>query len=389
MVPIRYNIRSLTVRKRTSAAAVFGIALVVFVTASSMMLSEGVQRTMARSGHADNAIVLRKGSDAELNSGIEEPQVGLVLAVPGVKKDAQNNPMGVGEVVVVTSLEKIGTNGGISNVQVRGVPDNAYAFRPEVKIISGRQFKPGTDECIIGRGIQGRFVGMTENGKFEIKKNRNLQVVGVFEAEGSSYESEVWADRDVVRTSFGREGIVSSISVRLESPTKFDGFETVIESDKQLGLEALREPEYFEKQSSGLATFVSVVGAVIAVFFSMGAMIGAMITMFAQVSNRSREIGTLRAIGFSRGAILFAFLLESTVLALLGGVVGTVASLGMGFVKFSMVNFASFSEIVFSFDPTPQIIITAVVFAAGMGIIGGFFPAVRAAQVSPVRAMRG
>jgi len=391
MIPIRYNIRSLTVRKRTTAAAVFGIALVVCVMAIALMLSEGIQRTLGKSGFPENAIVLRKGSDTELTSGIQETQVGLVLAAPGVQKNAQGIPIGVGEVIVVSSLPKKGEalDGSISNVQMRGVPDNVLEFRPMVKIIAGRMFKPGTDEVIVGVSIRGRFEGLDLDESFPVKKARSLKVVGVFEASGASFESEVWADKDTIRTSFGRESMVSSVSVKLESPSKFDAFEAVVEQDKQLGLEAQREEVYFEKQSEASAAFLTGLGMMISFFFSIAAMIGAMITMYAQVSNRSREIGTLRAIGFSKPAILFSFLMESTVLAIAGGVLGALASIPMVFVKFSMMNFVSFSEIVFSFTPTPQILMTAVFFAAGMGLVGGFFPAIRASRVSPIKAMRG
>ena len=387
MVPIRYNIRSLAVRKATTLATALGIALVVFVLASAMMLAGGIRKTLASSGRSDNAIVLRKGSDAELSSVIEDPSVNLILAQPGVKKEG-TAPIGVGEVIVVAALEKIGAV-GISNVQIRGVPESAMKFRPDMKIVDGVLPHPGSDEVMIGQRIRGRFKGTDLGQSFDLRKNRPVKVVAVFEDGGSSYESEVWVDRDVLRSSFGREGIVSSVRVRLESPAAFDGFRAAVEQDKQLGFQAMRETEYFEKQSEGAAMLIGGLGTAVSIFFSIGAMIGAMITMYGAVSNRQREIGTLRALGFSRSSILFSFLIESVILALLGGAVGAIASLAMGTVKFSMMNFASWSEIVFSFDPTARIIATALGFAAGMGLLGGFFPAVRAARTSPITAMRG
>lgn len=388
MIPIQYNLRSLTVRKRTSVAAALGIGLVVFVFASALMLSDGIKRTLGKSGSADTAILLRKGSGAELESVIEEDKVGLVLAAPGVRKLPSGQAEGVGELIVVAAMEKLGVEGAVSNVQLRGVPEHVLQFRPSVKVVEGRAPQPGADEALVGARIRGRFKGLELGQSFEIKKNRNVKVVGVIEDDGSSYESEVWTDIEVVRTSFGRQGMVSSIRVRLESAAKFDGFEAVIEQDKQLSLEARREPDYYERQSADTTVFITAVGVVVSVFFSLGAMIGAMITMYAAVSNRQREIGTLRALGFSRGAILFSFLIEAVILALAGGILGTAASLGMGFVKFSMMNFASWSEIVFSFSPTPNILISALVFAGGMGLLGGFFPAVRAARMSPLAALR-
>jgi putative ABC transport system permease protein len=277
----------------------------------------------------------------------------------------------------------------VTNVAIRGVPDDVMAFRPEVHIVAGRAPKAGTDEAIVGSRIRGRIKGVELDQSFDIKKNRPVKVVGVFEAGGSSYESEVWVDRDLLADAYGRKGVVSSVRVRLDSPNKFDAFRAGVENDKRLGLQALRETAFYEKQSEGASLFVGALGTVVSIFFAIGAMIGATITMYAAVANRQREIGTLRALGFSRRSILVSFLFEAIVLAVIGGAIGAVASLAMSFVRFSMVNMASWSEIVFSFDPTPEVIATALLFACGMGIIGGFFPAVRAARTSPRKAIRG
>jgi len=388
MVPIAYNLRNLTVRKTTTFATAGGLALVVFVFASVMMLANGIKKTLGRSASNDVAVVIRKGSDAELSSGIEDPNVGIVTSAKEVAHADNGAPLGVGEVVVVILLDKLGTD-GFTNVQVRGMPDGGLAFRREVKIIAGRAAQPGTDEVMVGKAIRGRFKGVDIGQSFELRKNRPVNVVGVFDDGGSAQESEVWADLNVVRTAFGREGVVSSVRVRLESPSKLDSFKTAIESNRQLDLEVFRESAFMEKQSEGMSIFVKALGYVIAVFFSIGAMIGAMITMHASIANRQREIGTLRALGFSKLSILFAFLLESIALALIGGLLGTAASLLMGMVKFSTMNFATWSEIVFSFEATPAILVKSLVLAAVMGLLGGFFPALRAARMSPVLAMRG
>lgn len=388
MIPVSYNARSLLVRKTTTVATALGIALVVFVLATALMLSAGIKRTMGSSGKPDHAIVLRQGSDAELASGLETKTVGLVLSAPGVKKDNSGKPLGVGEVVVVIAVNKLGNEGHVSNVQVRGVPDGAMKVRPEVRIVEGRPARPGTDEVIVGSGVRGRYKGIDLGSQFELKKNRPVTVVGVFEAGGSSFESEIWADLDTLRTSFGREGYVSSISVALENPAQFDAFRAGVENDKQLGLEAMRESAYYEKQSEGTYVFIMALGIVIALFFSIGAMIGASITMYAAVSQRKREIGTLQALGFSRLSILVSFLLESCMLALSGGALGAVAASLMSQVKFSMMNFATWQEITFSFDPEPSILVLAILVGGIMGIIGGFFPAIQAARTSPIEAMR-
>ncbi|WP_437524645.1 ABC transporter permease [Sorangium sp. So ce726] len=388
MIPVAYNVRNLVVRKTTTLATASGLGLVVFVFASVLMLANSVERTLGRTARDDVAIVMRKGSDAEMVSSIEEQQIGVILASAEVAKRQDGKPDGVGEVIAVILLEKLGTD-GISNVQVRGVPDDVLAFRSQVKIIEGRPAQPGTDEVIVGKAIKGRFKGLSLGESFELRKNRPVKVVGVFEDGGSSSESEIWADLHTTRSAFGREGGVSAVRARLASASKFDAFEASIEQNRTLGLEVMRESVYYEKQSEGTSMFIKVMGVLIAVFFSIGAMIGAMITMHSSIANRQREIGTLRALGFSRFSILVSFLIESVLLALAGGALGVLAALGMRFVRFSTVNFASWSEVVFTFEPTPGILLTSVAIAAVMGLLGGFFPALRAARISPIQAMRG
>jgi putative ABC transport system permease protein len=387
MIPIKYNYRNLVVRKTTTIAAAFGLALVVFVFAAAQMLGNGIKKTLGRSASPESAIVLRKGSSAEMESGIEENQVNLVLA-QAAQVGASKKPPGVGEVLVVILMDKLGTT-GVSNVTVRGVTEDVFDFRTTAKIVEGRAPKPGSDEVVVGSGIRGRFKGLELGQSFDIKKNRPVKVVGVFDDDGSSFESEVWADIHAVRAAFGREGYVSSIRVRLDAASKFDAFKALVEQDRQLGLAVQREGDYYAKQSEMTSDFLTIMGTMIAVLFSIGAMIGATITMNAQVANRQREIGTLRALGFSRRSILTSFLLESLVLAFLGGGVGALCALGLKFVKITMLNAGTWSEIVFSFEPTPEILVRAMVLAGFMGVVGGFLPAIRAARVSPIEAMRG
>lgn len=387
MVPLSYNVRSLLVRRATTLATMGGIALVVFVLAATLMLTSGIEKTMQSSGSDDNAVVLRKGSDAELSSSIDAQTAKLVIDSPGIKKVA-SGPLAVGELVMVATLDKVDGDGQASNLLIRGVPDNVMAFRPEVRIVAGRPAQPGTDDVIIGQRIRGRFKGVDLGGQFEIKKNRSVKVVGVFEAGGSSFESELWADIETVRTSFGRDNLFSSVTVALTSVTAFDMFKAQVESDKRLGLEVMRESAYYEKQSEGTSIFIMALGIVISLFFAIGAMIGAMITMYGAVAQRRREIGTLRALGFSKMSILLSFLFESFILAILGGALGVLAALPMGFIEISMMNIATWSEVVFTFDPTPGIILTALIVGGMMGVLGGFFPAVRAAMLSPIDAMR-
>jgi putative ABC transport system permease protein len=388
MVPVSYNFRNLYVRRVTTIAAASGVALVVFVLAATLMLTEGLRRALSDSGQPDNAIVLRKGSDSEMPSSIDDPTVGLVKGAPGIAKSADGQPQVIAESVVVLFYD-LANGEGKSNAALRGVPADVLAFRPEVKIEQGKMASPGSDELVVGKKLVGRFKDMEIGKTVELRKGRLGKIVGIFGTDGSSYESEIWGDLDYVRGSFGRDGVVQSIRVKLTSDAAYEGFEAFVEQDKRLGLEALGEIEYYRKQSEGTSIFINALGAIIAVFFSIGAMIGASITMYGAVAHRRREIGVLRALGFSRLAIMSSFLFESVVLALLGGLIGAAASLALGLVKFSMMNFATFSEIVFQFQPTVEIIVQSLSFGAVMGVLGGFLPAVRAARTPPIEAMKG
>jgi putative ABC transport system permease protein len=389
LIPLSYNLRNLRVRKTTTAAAALGLALVVFVFATVRMLSNGIHKAMYQASDPSVAIVLRKGAEAEMESGIEQTKIPLIATTPGVIPFQNGRQEAVGELVAVVLLDKKGTDGGFANVQIRGTTEDALAFRPNVKLIEGRAPAPGTDEVMVGKAIIGRFKGLELGQTFEMRKNRPMKVVGVFADGGSAFESEVWGDVDRVRANFGRGAIVSSVRVRLDSPEKFDGFAAALTGNRQLDVTAMREEEFYTKQSRGTATFISVMGLMIAFFFSVGAMIGAMITMHATVAQRQREIGTLRALGFTRFQILVSFLVESIFLALIGGVLGAGASLLMSLETFSMINWATFSEMVFRFEPSGEIIAWAMIVAAAMGLLGGFWPAVRAARINPVQAMRG
>jgi putative ABC transport system permease protein len=388
MVPLAYNIRSLRERRRTTIATALGIALVVFVLSASMMLSRGIQAALGMSGRPDVVIVVRKGTDSEMGSTIPTENLAMILSGPGVRT-IEGRPAGVGEVIVVAAIQRIGAADQVSNVMLRGVPENVFAFRPEVRIVEGRLPRAGTDEVVIGKRIRGRFVGVDLGQEFEIKKNRSAKVVGVFEAGGSSHESEVWVDIDILRNAFGRAGMISSARVQLESPGKLAAFEEAIEHDKRLGLVAHPEAKFLEMQSEGTSIFITALGTVVAFFFSIGAIIGAMITMFAAVSQRRREVGVLRALGFSKLSILVSFLFEAIVLSVFGGTIGVVASIAMGAVEFSTMNFATWSEMVFKFTPTPAVLGTSLFFAVVMGVVGGFLPAFQASRISPIEAMRG
>lgn len=385
MVPITYNLRSLWVRKVTTIATAAGVALVVFVFGAALMLSAGVQKAMRISGRDDTVIVLRDGSAAELPSSFSADNINLIRDRPEVKQGEGNGA--VGEVVVVLTVD-VTDGSGISNVMLRGVPPESYKFRPEVKIVSGRMPTPGTNEAIVGKAIKGRFVGVAEGKEFDVRNNRPLKVVGTFSAAGSSYESEVWTDVDNLRNALGRPAVVSSARVRLNNQKDLQAFRSSLESDKRLGVDVLRETDYYEKQSEQTAGFLQGMGTMFAILLSLAAMIFATITMNGAVANRTKEIGTLRALGFSKLAILTSFLLEAIFLAFVGGAVGTALVMVMAMFTFSTMNFATFSEIVITFTATPQIVFNALFFSIIMGLVGGLFPAIRASRVSPIEAMR-
>lgn len=387
MIPIRYNIRSLVVRKRTTLAAALGIALVVWVFASAQMLSGSLTRTFGRNASENVAVVMRKGSTNELQSSIADNHANIAIA-HAEQLGSTAKPSGISEVFFVIILKRV-DGAGASNVPVRGVSQDTFAFRTTAKVVAGVAAKPGTDEVVIGKAIRGRLKGLDIGQTFQLTKSREVRVVGVFEDGGSAYESEVWADKDVVRQALGREGYVSTVRVRLDKRDSFEAYKRLIESDRQLGLTVMTEPKFFAKQSRSTSSVLGFVGNLVSFFFALGAMIGATITMNAQVAGRTKEIGTLRALGFSRFGILLSFILESIVLALAGGSIGALAALAMSAVKITMMNQGTWSLVVFGFEPTPDIVISALVMAVVMGFVGGFLPALRAARISPVAAMRG
>lgn len=383
-VPFQYNARSLLVRKVTTLATALGIALVVFVFAGALMLGD-ISRVLAAAGRSDTAIILRKGSDAELSSAIGNDYLGLFR---GPAQVSQSGGV-IGEIIVVVIDDHIDGSGS-SNVLVRGTPAEGIAFRPELKVISGRAPKPGTNEVMVGSGIAGRFKGLAIGQSIDLRRNRPLSVVGVFSAAGGAYESEVWGDLDYVRNALGREAVVSSARVRLNSPSDFDAYRQTIETDKRFSMKVMRESDYNEKQSQQTASFLKTLGVVVAILFSIAAMLGAAITMNGAVAHRTREIGTLRALGFSRRSILSSFLIEAIVLAGIGGILGSVLVLLLSlFVRFPVINFQTFSEIVISFHASPEVFAKTLIFSGVMGLIGGLIPAIRASRVSPIEAMRG
>jgi putative ABC transport system permease protein len=387
-IPFSYSSRSLWARRATTAATASGIALVVFVLSASQMLSSGMRSTLLRAGRDDKALVMQHDAYAEVDSRIRQGVLTAATGAPGVRHAASGEPLVTAESLVQLFVPRIDEPSRIASVQVRGVSDNVFSLRPEVRVVRGRAAQLGSDEAIIGSGIDRTYQGLTVGGHFNLKKDRDIQIVGVFAAAGSAYESELWTGLDVVRTSMGWEGYVSSVSALLESSSAFDAFASRLELDKSEGLGVARERAYYDKVSEGLSRSVQTLGDLVSIIFASGAMLGAAITMNAAIAQRRREIGVLRALGFTSGQVLWAFLLESTLLALAGAVLGAGLACLLSFASFSATNYGTGNEITFPFQPTPLILLRSILSGAVVGVLGGFFPAVKAARTSPVRAMR-
>jgi len=385
-IPLKYILRSSTSRRLTTVITMLGIALVVFVFTAVLMMAHGVQQTLRSTGSDENIIVLRKAAMSEIMSILDREAAGIVVNLPQIARFADGRPMSSREVVVIINLDKLGAD-GISNVTVRGVEEAAFQLRPQVQIVQGRMFRWGAREVIAGAGITNRFVG-TQIGETVKFGGDVWTVVGIFDANGSGFDSELWGDLNQIADAFKRSSL-STVTARLKNPDDLSQIAAAFESDNRLQyFAAKREKQFFEEQSEMMATFIRILGIFITVIFSTGATIGAMITMYGSVANRTVEIGTMRALGFYRRSILLAFLIESLVLSLGGGAVGLgLASLLQVF-TISTLNFGSFSELAFSFALSPRIIAQSLGFALMMGLLGGFLPSVRAARLDIIHALR-
>jgi putative ABC transport system permease protein len=384
-LPLSYVLRNLAARRLTTALTAGGMALVVYVFATVLMLAAGLERTLVATGSDDNVVVIRKGSQTEVQSGIDRRQAAIVESLPGIATGGDGARLVSKEPVVLISLPKR-DSGKPSNVVIRGVTPEGYALRPQVAIVDGRLPRPGTAEVIAGRSVASGFrgAGRDETVRFA---SRDWTVVGVFDAGRTGFDSEMWGDAEQMLQAFRRQGF-SSVIFKLADASRFDEIKGVIEADPRLTLEAKRETRFYADQSEALAKFITYLGTSISVIFSIGAIIGAMITMYASVAARTGEIGTLRALGFSRTAILTAFLVEALMLGLAGGIVGLTGASFMQAISISTMNFQTFAELAFSFALTPGIVVGSLGFALAMGFIGGFLPAARAARMKIVDALR-
>jgi putative ABC transport system permease protein len=385
LLPLSYIARNLWVRRVTTLLTAGGMGLVAYVFATVLMMGEGIRATLVATGQPDNVMVLRKGAGAEINSGIAREQASVIEALPGLATDGLGRPLVSKEPVVLITLPKRG-NGKPSNITVRGTSDTGLALRPQVHFVKGRMFRPGTSEIVAGHSVARGFVGagLGETLRFA---GRDWVVVGVFDASRSGFDSEIWGDAEQMMQAFRRSSY-SSVIFRLNDTAAFAKVRATLEDDPRLTLEAKPEVTFYAEQSEMLSTFIRLLGLSLSVIFSVGAIVGAMITMFATVASRVAEIGTLRALGFRRSAVLVSFLAESLLLSLVGGLMGLGAASFMQAVNISTVNFQTFSELAFQFRLTPMIALQTVVFALVMGLLGGFIPAWRAARLNIVDGLR-
>lgn len=384
-IPPSYIARNLWARRVTTGLTAAGLALVVFVFAAVLMLNEGLRATMVTTGEYDNVVMIRRSAETEVQSIVPRAQASVTISHPAVALARDGLPLASRETVVLIALDKR-ESGQRSNVLIRGVGQHAADLRPQVKLTAGRMFKPGSSEIIAGASVARRFVGAGLGERMRFGQ-REWTVVGLFDAGNSGFDSEVWGDVDQLMQAF-RRPVFSSVVLKLADSAQFPRFKRDIENDPRLTLEAKREQVFYSDQTRALSTFINILGLTLSVIFSIGAVIGATVTMYASVANRVTEIGTLRALGFQRRSILAAFLAESLLLGLVGGVAGLAFASSMQLVSFSTTNFQSFSELAFRFRLTPLIVAEALLFSLAMGFVGGFLPAVRAARLGIVEALR-
>jgi ABC-type lipoprotein release transport system permease subunit len=385
MIPFSYTMRNIIKHRVTSVLTIIGIALVVFVFCSSMMLTHGLKETLVASGTDGNVTIVRQASQTEVMSIIDYEQSRIVSSFPEIAQDTDGLPLLANEIYVLITLKE-SEAGREGNVVVRGVSTKSMKLRPMIHIVEGRMWENSGSEIIVGKSLTERFEQCRIGGQIRFGA-RNWTVVGVFDAGGTGNDSEIWCDIDQAGDAF-RRPVYSSITFRIADTTQFASLKAKIDDDRRLPLEALWEKDYYARQSRTFSLFMGITGTVISVIFSLGAIVGAMITMYAAVANRTKEIGTLRALGFRRYSVLISFLLEALMIASMGGVIGVFAAYFLRFVRISTTNWDTFSEIAFNFEVSTQIVVTALIFALVMGVVGGFLPAVRASRLKIIDSFR-
>jgi putative ABC transport system permease protein len=382
----RFGVLSMPQRRGSVAAALFGIVGVVGVLVGVLSMAAGFKRTMMASSSPDAAIVLRSGANDEMSSGLERDETRLLAEAPGVAKGTEG-PLASAELFVIINLPKRAT-GTDANVPLRGVEPAAYQVREKFKVLQGRRFERGKNEVIVGSGAAQEFAGLDVGNKFRVGRNE-WEVVGIFSAGGGTAESEVWTDAGVLQTAYHRGNSFQSVYARLTAPDAFFQFSNSVASDPRLSVRPLRQADFYSEQSTLLNKLITTLGYLVAALMAVGAIFGALNTMYNSVSARTREIATLRALGFGGGAVVVSVMLESLAVALVGGVLGAaIAFFAFNGLHTSTVNWQSFSQVTFAFAVTPQLLLQGIVWATFIGLLGGLLPALRAARLPIAAALR-
>ena len=385
-LPLSYNIRNLRQRWKVTLLAILGIGLVVAVFVTLLAMENGFRIALRSTGSPLNGIVTQRGSMSELTSWINIGDANVIMVDPRVARDSDGKPMASCEVVILTTRPRRSDNQP-ANITFRGVSPEGFKVRSNVKIVEGRNFTPGLYEAIVGKKIADRVTGLNIGDTFSVKKH-DFKIVGLFTADGSSFESEIWGDYDAMAPAIDRNGGCESLTLRLSNPATLAAFDKEVRANPRVQLQIDSEPKYYENLAGPTAAALLGLAGFVGVVMGIGAVFGAMNTMYAIVSQRTREIGTLRALGFSRVSILLSFVLESVLLALIGGILGCLAAFAMNGYTAGTGQTASFSELAFAFKITPPVLVFGLVFAVLMGFVGGLLPAFRAARMPITRALR-
>jgi putative ABC transport system permease protein len=383
----QFSLRSLPQRKGSSVAALLGIAGVVAVMVGVLSIAQGVLKIMENSAGDANAIVLRSGADTEMMSGLAGDDTRIIAEAPGIARGA-SGALASPELFVIINLPMRST-GTDANVPLRGVQTPAMSVRDEFKLVEGRMFEWGINEVIVGTGAQQQFKGLEIGSSIEVGQ-QDWPVVGVFETGGGLAESEIWVDAAVLQPAFRRGNSYQSVYVKLNSGDAFDEFKDALTSDPRLNVKPMRESEYYDSQSAAVYNMITGLGTIIAIIMGLGAVFGALNTMYTAVSSRTREIATLRALGFRAGPVVISVVSESLLLAFTGGLIGAgLAWLAFDGYQAATLNWASFSAITFAFDVNVKLLAQGIIFAMIIGVVGGLFPAIRAARQPVAQALRG
>ena len=386
-LPLVYNIRSVRERWTSSLVAIVGIAGAVGVFIAMLALARGFQATLVSSGQPDNVIVEQAGADTEMTSALELDAVHSIENAPYIKRQGQDALISP-EVVVVANLQLRGPQGGDANVEVRGVATRVLSVRDNVHIVQGRFFTPGLYEIVVGKHATLAYAGLELGGTVRIGPG-SWKVVGIFDSGGSAFDSEVWADSNVLNANYQRpNNVFQSVTVKLGSASDFDAFQQAVTRNPHLQVQALREREYYANQSRTVTTLITVLGGLVALVMGLGAILAALNTMYASVSERSREIAVLRAIGFGSGSIVLSFVSESILIALAGGIAGCLAVLPINGITTGTMNWQTFAHLSFAFRVTADLLGLGLVFALAMGVVGGLPPAIRAARANVATTLR-